>query len=105
MLTVVASARPAWYISRQRQDEGYYLFDENGLVDNAFGEWTNGKTYYFVNGQRTAAGVVRVDDKIYFINGNCQAATGTVNVTAAKGNGILEAGTYTFGADGVLVAE
>lgn len=86
-------------------DEGYYLFDENGLVDNAFGEWTNGKTYYFVNGQRTAAGVVRVDDKIYFINGNCQAATGTVNVTAAKGNGILEAGTYTFGADGVLVAE
>ena len=83
--------------------EGYYLFNDDGLADNEFGTWTNGKTYYFANGQRTAAGVVEIDGNVYFINGNCQAATGYVHVTAAKGNGILPEGDYTFGDDGVLV--
>ncbi len=85
---------------------GYYLFDENGvIVWEGFGVWSDGNTYYFKNGQRNAAGVVNVDGKIYYIKGSCRAATGKCYVSAAKGNGILEEGYYTFGDDGALVTE
>lgn len=85
---------------------GYYLFDEDGvIVWEGFGVWTDGNTYYFKDGQRTAAGVVNVDGNIYYIKGSCRPATGKCYVSAAKGNGILEEGYYTFGEDGVLVTE
>ena len=85
-------------------DEGFYYFTEDGsLLESGFATWTDGETYYFKHGQRFAAGVVEVEEKIYYISGSCQFATGKHFVSEKKGNGILKEGYYEFGTDGVLI--
>lgn len=86
--------------------EGYYFFSEDGsLLDNGFGKWTDGNTYYFRNGQRCAAGAVEIDGSIYYINSGCRPVTGKYYVSANKGNGILSEGYYTFDSDGSLISK
>lgn len=86
--------------------EGYYFFSEDGsLLDNGFGNWTDGNTYYFRNGQRCPAGAVEIDGSIYYINSGCRPVTGKYYVSANKGNGILSEGYYTFDSDGSLISK
>ena len=60
-------------------------------------------TYYFRNGQRTAAGVIELDGSVYYVNSGCRPVTGKYFVPANKGNGILEEGYYTFDSNGKLI--
>ena len=84
--------------------EGYYYFTESGeLLASGFAKWTDGVTYYFRNGQRTAAGVIELDGSIYYVNSGCRPVTGKYFVPANKGNGILEEGYYTFDSSGKLI--
>lgn len=84
--------------------EGYYYFTESGeLLASGFAKWTDGVTYYFRNGQRTAAGVIELDGSIYYVNSGCRLVTGKYFVPANKGNGILEEGYYTFDSNGKLI--
>lgn len=84
--------------------EGYYYFTESGeLLASGFAKWTDGVTYYFRNGQRTAAGVIELDGSIYYVNSGCRPVTGKYFVPANKGNGILEEGYYTFDSNGKLI--
>lgn len=84
--------------------EGYYYFTESGeLLASGFAKWTDGVTYYFRNGQRTAAGVIELDGSIYYVNSGCRPVTGKYFVPANKGNGILEEGYYTFDSTGKLI--
>lgn len=87
-------------------EEGYYYFKEDGeLLASGFAKWTDGVTYYFKNGQRCAAGVVKIDGNIYYINSACRPVTGKYFVSESKGNGILKEGIYMFDANGILISE
>ena len=48
-------------------------------------------------------GLIKVDGDYYYIHGSGAVETGTFYVNAGKTNGLLPAGTYTFGADGKLI--
>ena len=78
-------------------EPGNYYFDEvtgamampkNGIVEEEDG------LYYYVNGTRTAAGLIEIDGKYYYVKSSGQLATGQYYVT--RPNGLVEAGIYQF---------
>ena len=78
-------------------EPGSYYFDEvtgamampkNGIVEEEDG------LYYYVNGTRTAAGLIEIDGKYYYVKSSGQLATGQYYVT--RPNGLVEAGIYHF---------
>ena len=69
--------------------------DKNGLIEE------NGELYYYVDGQRTYAGLIEVDGDYYYINSYCKAVKGQYWVS--KTNGLMDAKYYTFGEDGKMV--
>ncbi len=73
---------------------------KNGLVIDA-----DGAIRYYENGVATYAGLVQDSEgNYYYINSSKQAVTNrSYTISAAKANGLLPAGTYTFGADGKIV--
>ena len=86
--------------------EGIYTFDaegkmvmpepKNGLVDG----------YYYVDGVPTHAGLVLIDGDYYYIDRTCQPVKNVTRLVSAKWtNGLLPAGTYTFGADGKMIMD
>ena len=92
----------------------YYVWAPNGLVEKGtyeFGEdgkmldgivEKNGSYYYYEMGKAKMAGLVEVDGAYYFAKdskGTC--VTGEYYVWAP--NGLVEKGTYEFGADGKLL--
>ena len=67
---------------------------KNGIVDGR----------YYVNGvMQVNLGLIKINDDYYYIHGNGVVETGTIYVNAGKTNGLLPAGTYTFGEDGKLI--
>ena len=86
---------------------GYYTFDEdgkmvikNGLVDE------NGDLYYYVDGAKTAAGLIKWDGNYYYIASNLKAVKDAKHyVFADKANGLKSAGWYWFNADGTMYLE
>lgn len=82
-------------------EPGYYEFGSDGaMLDREFAA-PQGQMIYYVMGQPYFAGAVRIDDKIYYAGENGVMATGRCYVE--KTNGLLDEGTYEFGADGVLI--
>lgn len=57
--------------------------------------------YYYENGVKTYAGLIKIDGYYYYINSSCKAVTGSYNVW--KTNGILPEGIYEFDADGKMI--
>ncbi len=66
---------------------------------------TDGSIYYLTNGVASAPGLVNYEGDYYFFgHGYMTARTnGTYNIAEANTNGLLPAGSYTFGADGKML--
>ena len=84
-----------------------YLFDENGVQQEISNEpqiiTLDGALRYIVGGVLCANnGLVKVDGDYYYVHGSGAVETGVIYISAGKTNGLLPAGTYTFGADGKL---
>ena len=71
---------------------------KNGIVNE------NGKLFYYVDGVRNHAGLILIDGDYYYVDSSCRVITNVTRyVVAAWTNGLMPAGTYTFGADGKMV--
>ena len=77
--------------------EDYKMIVKNGLVQEADG------LYYYVDGQKSHAGLVKVDGDYYYFDKALKAVTGTKSIKAAWTNNLLPPGTYTFGEDGKML--
>ena len=80
-----------------------YTFDSEGVLC-----WYDGITeidgtkYYYENGAKTYAGLIRIDDSYYYVTSACRLVTGS-SYYVSKTNGLKDAGKYSFDADGRLV--
>ena len=86
---------------------GYYTFDADGkmVIKSGLVE-ENGDLYYYVDGAKTAAGLIKWDGNYYYIASNLKAVKGARHyIFADKANGLKAAGWYWFNADGTMFLE
>ena len=86
---------------------GYYTFDADGkmIIKNGLVE-ENGDLYYYVDGAKTAAGLIEWEGNYYYIASNLKAVKDAKHyVFADKANGLKPAGWYWFNADGTIFLE
>ena len=86
---------------------GYYTFDADGkmVIKSGLVE-ENGDLYYYVDGAKTAAGLIKWEGNYYYIASNLKAVKGARHyVFADKANGLKTAGWYWFNADGTMFLE
>ena len=99
-----------YYISEAKAngliEAGTYIIDENGRFAGLIKE-VNGDIIYVENGQRVYAGLVQdADGNFYYINSSKKAIKNcSYTISASKTNGLVDAGTYTFGEDGKMIVE
>ena len=85
--------------------EGTYRFDAEGkmIVYTGLVE-EDGARYYYQNGRRIAnAGLVEYEGAYYYIGDKAMVQC-DVTVWVGRTNGLLPVGTYSFGADGKMLA-
>ena len=83
---------------------GFYTFDadgkmviKNGLINE------NGDLYFYVDGAKTAVGLIEVDGNYYYIASNLKAVKNAKHyVFADRANGLKSAGWYWFNEDGTM---
>ena len=74
---------------------GYYFFNEDGKMDIKNGVYAeDGGIYYYVDGVRTNAGLVKVDGNYYYASSGGACKTGKYWVS--RPNDLMSAGYYTF---------
>ena len=88
-------------------DTIWYVFAEDGklierVTKTGFIEMPDG-LHYVENGVATHAGLVEIDGDYYYVNTECKAVTGEYTIKEGWTNGLLPAGTYTFGEDGKMI--
>ena len=86
---------------------GYYTFDADGkmVIKSGLVE-ENGDLYYYVDGAKTAAGLIKWEGNYYYIASNLKAVKGARHyIFADKANGLKAAGWYWFNADGTMFLE
>ena len=86
---------------------GYYTFDADGkmVIKSGLVE-ENGDLYYYVDGAKTAAGLIKWEGNYYYIASNLKAVKNAKHyVFADKANGLKSAGWYWFNADGTMYLE
>lgn len=86
---------------------GYYTFDVDGkmVIKNGLVE-ENGDLYYYVDGAKTAAGLIKWEGNYYYIASNLKAVKNAKHyVFADKANDLKSAGWYWFNADGTMYLE
>ena len=98
-----------YYVTKtnDRKPAGYYTFDADGkmVIKNGLVE-ENGDLYYYVDGAKTAAGLIEWDDNYYYIASNLKAVKDAKHyVFADKANDLKSAGWYWFNADGTMYLE
>ena len=86
---------------------GYYTFDADGkMVIKSGLVKENGDLYYYVDGAKTAAGLIEWEGNYYYIASNLKAVKDAKHyVFADKANGLKAAGWYWFNADGTMFLE
>ena len=86
---------------------GYYTFDADGkMVIKSGLVKENGDLYYYVDGAKTAAGLIEWDGNYYYIASNLKAVKDAKHyVFADKANDLKSAGWYWFNADGTMYLE
>ena len=86
---------------------GFYTFDAEGkmVIKSGLVE-ENGDLYYYVDGAKTTAGLIKWDGNYYYIASNLKAVKDAKHyVFADKANGLKSAGWYWFNADGTMYLE
>ena len=86
---------------------GYYTFDADGkmVIKSGLVE-ENGDLYYYVDGAKTAAGLIEWEGNYYYIASNLKAVKDAKHyLFADKANGLKAAGWYWFNADGTMFLE
>ena len=88
---------PAWF----------YEFDENGVIpheDTKINGIQNvgGTLYYYIDGIKAPAGMIQIDNDIYYVNSKAQLVCGQ-DYYCSRTNDLKEPGYYTFDADGKMV--
>ena len=111
--TFAAVKGTTYWVSRPNDTgipAGNYEFDENGRmvieteeVKNGIVE-EDGVLYYYVDGVKTYAGLIKIDGDYYYVNSSCKVVT-TKHYWVNKTNGELPAGYYDFGPDGKMIIE
>ena len=85
-----------------------YFFDDKGVILHDEDTSKNGvhqdgdALYYYVDGIKAPAGMIKIGDDYYYANSKGQLI---VNQTyyCSRTNGLMDEGTYAFGADGKLI--
>ena len=95
-----------YYVTKTngRKPAGYYTFDADGkmVIKNGLVE-ENGDLYYYVDGAKTAAGLIKVDGNYYYIASSLKAVKNAKHyVFADRANGLKSAGWYWFNEDGTM---
>ena len=98
-----------YYVTKtnDRKPAGYYTFDVDGkmVIKSGLVE-ENGDLYYYVDGAKTAAGLIEWEGNYYYIASNLKAVKDAKHyVFADKANGLKSAGWYWFNADGTMYLE
>ena len=88
---------PAWF----------YYFDENGVIlheDTTINGIRNvdGKLYYYIDGIKAPAGMIRIGNDIYYVNSSAQLIVDQ-NYYCSRTNDIMEPGYYCFDAEGKMI--
>ena len=88
---------PAWF----------YKFDENGVIpheDTKINGIQNvgGTLYYYIDGIKAPAGMIQIDNDIYYVDSKAQLVCGQ-DYYCSRTNDLKEPGYYTFDADGRMV--
>ena len=88
---------PAWF----------YEFDENGVIlheDTKTNGIQNvgGTLYYYIDGIKAPAGMIQIDNDIYYVDSKAQLVCGQ-DYYCSRTNDLKEPGYYTFDADGKMV--
>ena len=69
---------------------------KNGIVAE------DGTLYYYVDGVKVYAGLIKIDGDYCYVNSSCKVVT-TSHYWVNRTNGLLAAGFYDFGADGKMI--
>ena len=69
---------------------------KNGIVREA-----DGVMYYYVDGEKTYAGLIKLDGYYYYVNSRCIVVTGSYYVWTT--NDLMPSGNYEFDADGRML--
>ena len=81
---------------------GKYTFGDDGALCWYDGiADVGGVKYYYVNGVKTYAGLIQIGGDYYYVNSSCKLVTNS-SYYVSKTNGLREAGTYSFDAEGRL---
>ena len=92
-------------LNHERTGEEVYVFDENGVwLEDLSGFYDyNGETYLVDKGVRVAyPGLIQVDGNYYYFRSSNTMVKGR-DYYISKTNGLMAAGTYTFGEDGKMI--
>ena len=87
-----------------------YSFGADGALDESFDHTgfikaADGYTYYVEHNKGVHAGLIRIGNDYYYVNGACKMVTGIKYVVENQTNGLLPAGQYEFGADGKMIVK
>ena len=103
----------SYYVSKTNNlmKAGTYTFDKDGKMivetdqsgEKLNGIVKNGDTwYYYVDGAKNYAGLIKIDDDYYYVRTNGEVVHGQ-KYFVSKANGLMPNGTYTFDAEGRMI--
>ena len=89
--------------------EGSYSFAEDGKLQLPEKDETkdgivseDGSLYYYANGMRTYAGLIKIDGDYYYVNSQCEVVHGRTYYISFT-HGLLPQGVYTFDDTGKMI--